>query len=87
MSFHLGQKIICIDGSPGDVKRYRHLRLVKGETYTVSAIVFQGHLIQVDEFPVPACCFWRANRFRPVRTTSIDIFKAMLVSPQVRADT
>lgn len=85
--FHVGQKVCCIDDSPGDVKRFRQYRLEKGTVYTVSAIASHkgAPLIQVAELPVPENCYWRASRFRPVRTTSIEVFTDMLVPSQVPA--
>src|SRR5580704_15796196 len=90
-NFHIGMKVVCINDKPegghGDMDG-----LTEGQIYTIRWMGENTHpecgteyCIRVEEiwrgmcpkhrmFDVP----YRADRFRPVRTTSIDVFTAML---------
>lgn len=92
--FHVGQKVVCIWKfmSPNT---YGETYPLKGHTYTVRgiepAIGVDGCALLLEEivneprlYWTPSglrfceCNFWEA-RFRPVHTTDIAIFEAMLV--------
>ena len=95
MSFHVGQKVVCIDQDnptePGP-------HAVKGCVYTISEIIWYG----ADITPFPGLCFqfyelrfeghayylagFEAEGFRPVKTTNIEIFRQMLVTPPQKVD-
>lgn len=92
MSFHIGQKVVCVyDGKRSDPDgEYPEYRGV----YTVRELVthhVDGHLmLYLQEIRNPVVRvesgLWAeqaygAKYFRPVRTTDISIFKAMLVTP------
>lgn len=84
MAFRVGQKVVCVDGSPPACGHGPGV--VKGRIYTVSAIGESSfgspNFIDVEE--VRGNCPWaqnfRASRFRPVaeRKTDISIFTTML---------
>jgi hypothetical protein len=77
MMFRVGQLVVCV--APADI-------LEKGRIYTVSAIgagyATGAAMLQTEETraygttPYP----WYADRFRPVKDTSIEIFRR-LVAP------
>ena len=85
MSFHVGQKVVCVDtespiirGHPGQLRR-----LTKGAEYTIAAMrrdpATDIPALQLDECPHDHWWF-QAKRFRPVieRKTDISIFTEML---------
>lgn len=86
-NFHLGQKVVCIDDGlwPDEPPPY----VVKGHIYTISGFeespAWPGNIfLTFEEFPfVCAAPGWTTGYlstcFRPVRTTDISIFTAMLV--------
>jgi len=81
MTFHVGQKVVCVDAS--GLKR---TSLAKGSVYTVDIVHARG--ISVAEIPQPnreRGYFFR--RFRPVteRKTDISIFTKMLTPQGVDA--
>lgn len=97
MMFHVGQKVVCVDDRPsfyGD-----SVSLQKNTIYTIAAVFTKldadgDYGVEVVE---TRDCFdglrymggsaYRASRFRPVHTTSIEIFEAMLVpTPTERVD-
>jgi hypothetical protein len=89
MSFHVGQKVVCVDTSPAwPHRRGNAAPISKGLVYTIREV---GLTNPADpaELPCVRLCevlhgndapIW-AHRFRPVRTTSIEIFQQMLVNP------
>ena len=93
-NFHVGQKVVCIDQhrpsaaaswiAQGIVPTYP----AKGCVYTIRAIVFHSYtgaaLLLLEEVVnvVPAGMLepgFDAKHFRPVKTTSIEIFERLLV--------
>ena len=65
-NFYVGQKVVCVDDSPG---RFRVVPLVRGEVYTVRSVIDNGLAIQILEraalFEHLGCGFL-AHRFRPI---------------------
>lgn len=95
MSFHVGQKVVCINdrGIENDLFERGP---TKGEVYTIRNIRTDKRgnvgfrLVEIVNQPNPRRepdetgdreAGFYARRFRPVKTTSIEIFKAMLVNP------
>lgn len=81
MTFSVGQEVVCVDDENWLNTDESGKHPVKGNVYTVAEWrTFRGTpAISLDEF---ACWhFYMARRFRPVKTTSIEIFRAMLVTP------
>lgn len=82
MAFHVNQRVVCVDATnnTGFIQ--------KGATSTVTMVGMIGDEpgISVAEAPIgiPDMLAYYASRFRPVRTTSIDTFLAMLSKPPVR---
>lgn len=86
MAFRVSQKVVCIDA------RKCRGRLVKGSIYTVSGFDLNGGidllgrhsdfgLLLSETDPCPGHSGFSPRRFRPVKTTSIELFRAMLVTP------
>lgn len=94
MTFRVGQKVVCVENQfedpyPGDIVP------VRGEVYTIRALEPgcenpSETYVLLEEIVNPPNYFvqggygelsWDAEAFRPVKTTSIAIFRAMLVSP------
>jgi hypothetical protein len=90
MTFHVGQRVVCIrtqeDPLPGWVRQPWPDDIRLGEVYTISAtrmltsevlgVQVQEHLskfahLGLEEWFDAAC-------FRPVKTTSIEVFRRML---------
>lgn len=82
MTFHVGQKVVCVEGTSG------HHVLVLGQVYTIARIGMFGRALHVDvvECSTDIRLGWRAARFRPVveRKTDISVFTAMLKPSKVR---
>ena len=78
MNFHVGQKVVCID----DRQRNLPTNCVRGVVYTISDIYVHpqwGMKVYLHEIQAPPFNQgYFADRFRPVRTTDISIFTAML---------
>lgn len=97
--FHVGQKVVCVDDTPfGPLRSYGTGLPVVGRVYTVRRVAIwanwkrtEGGLgLWLDEFVRPLASDGRehpfsARRFRPLRTTDISIFQAMLVTPPKEA--
>ncbi len=91
MSFHIGQKVFCVDDRPS-MFIGRPNKLERGRIYTISQV---GVFNKLDPQHQP-CVFlyelksnapvW-AHRFRPVheRKTSIEIFTRMLLPKKENA--
>lgn len=87
MTFHVGQKVVCVDDS-GSI-----YPVIKSQVYTISDMsqgsgldlrtkeIRYGAGVRVEEIPMHEFDWFAAERFRPVKTTSIEIFRAMLVTP------
>lgn len=93
MSFHVGQKVVCVDAAPDAGKRWvSSEQPVVGAIYTVSAAEFTSPIngrrcIGIAELSAPRSGGHRTSRFRPIveRKTDISIFTAMLKPQQVDA--
>jgi hypothetical protein len=77
MTFRVGQKVVCVDASPGE--RSGERSLTKGAVYIVTGLPHR-HGMFVCGAPTPNPFGWDFSRFRPVveRKTDISIFKKML---------
>ncbi len=89
--WHIGQKIVCI----ASLAAPYGARIEKDEVYTIRDI-FRRPQWTDDALGFAleeVLCFqredgedcWHERHFRPVRTTSIESLKELLVSPEVRA--
>ena len=85
MSFHVGQKVVCVDASVNG--RGDKPALVEGNIYTIAHIVTVNDKVGFNlieaQIPKPLRIFYpayRATRFRPVieRKTDISVFTALL---------
>lgn len=97
MTFRVGQKVVCVyaDPLPGSPSNTDMDGLTKGAVYTISEIgpvpaphrwagMASVHLVEINRGPCPLLGItigFACARFRPVKTTSIEIFRAMLVNP------
>ncbi len=88
MAFRVGQKVVCVDASPGFYAK-SPCSLREGEVYTIERIDddpahLNGAGLYVDGDRV---CQWSCKRFRPVveRKTDISIFTKMLTGKRVDA--
>lgn len=84
MTFHVGQKVVCIDDRLEDGEPPSP-NAVKGGVYTITEVLdFPGHgcALNFSElyYPGDRCWFpgFKAECFRPVKTTSIETFRQML---------
>lgn len=90
MSFHVGQKVVCVSDNvdPGEPGPY----VVKGRVYTVARVYVAWNdsiNIELQELNAPEEDGWDAGyiaaNFRPVKEINLDIFTAMLApTPKVR---
>lgn len=80
--FHVGQKVVCVDDAPRKWD-LTPSQLSKGSVYTLTSIVshhvFGVGVTLAEVIPAPPNDGWHIERFRPVVTTDISIFQAMLV--------
>lgn len=84
MSFHVGQRVVCVDDS-GYPERHSY-DPAKGQVFTIKAsLAYDGQaVVELYEVrPRPGWLpFYLARRFRPIierkRKTSIAVFKKML---------
>lgn len=90
--FHVGQKVVCINGD-FSARKLETIRLfttdlpLKGQVYTVVGVLEHDGIpaLELAEFP-PApvepigdfVFVWRMDRFRPVKETSIEVFRSLL---------
>lgn len=100
MSFHVGQRVVCVDDDFGPHSSHPKLSGVhwpqRGAVYTIRAMDFiaasygEGTVLWFHEITNPVVKFrdlppmevaFVAKFFRPVKTTSIEIFRQMLVTP------
>ena len=108
MTFHVGQKVVCVNISPRPGVRGLHpqhgdeVTPWKGHVYTVRAVfdarphgydqdalLLEEIVNPVRRYIAPAGVveveqFFLVFRFRPVRTTSIEVFTRMLVPTPAR---
>ena len=88
MSFHVGQQVVCVDDTDTAL-------VVKGCVYTVARVCGDGYSVRRKEFgpglklieasPANGMDGFCASRFRPVKQTSIEVFRQLLVNPKVDA--
>lgn len=84
MSFHAGQKVVCVDDGPCPCTG-RPVSLRKGSIYTIEC-TYMEHcagetipcVVVVEDKSWHYTKGYRAIRFGLVRTTSIEIFQRML---------
>ena len=87
MAFHVGQKVVCVDDSVGQLTRQREL--VKGSIYTVRSLPPWSNGLYLQEIVLPKADFgaWEGHeisffstRFRPIveRKTDISALTAIL---------
>jgi hypothetical protein len=88
MTFHVGQKVVCVDASLPQNPWHCQYPLVLRKIYTV-----HGHA--QTQPSRPACMavdgsgrVWECFRFRPIveRKTDISVFTAMLTDQKIGAD-
>lgn len=94
MSFHVGQKVVCVDA--GDRGSHHYMPLVKGRIYRIAAFgLHPEHPTAIAVHLVGVRRIWNnydfpfgITRFRPIvaRKTSIEIFERMLTPNKVRTD-
>jgi hypothetical protein len=92
MNFHVGQKVVCVNDKEGLQGWGWNVRPKKGSVYTVTAIGLT-HSADPEQLPCILVAelerredspLW-AHRFRPIRTTDISVFTAMLVpTPRIK---
>ena len=72
MTFHIGQRVICIEGCLG-------WNLATSGIYTITGIEYP-YVGVAEAIPGPSPCGWYATRFRPIqeRKTDISLFTKML---------
>ena len=83
MNFHVGQKVVCVDGKPSIRGSAWETLPVKGSVYTIRDIHTEFG-VRVEEIVNPVFpyikgmmeAYFNFTRFRPVRTTDISIFTA-----------
>jgi hypothetical protein len=79
MMFHVGQKVVCVDDSPGAYSGIKVLRL--NAVYTITHVFpWNGVLLAEVDPPPPPPAILRAfskDRFRPLieRKTDISVFQ------------
>lgn len=87
MSFHVGQRVVCVDDKSPAVSWSGDLSWpTEGQIYTISwagiCPRFNKQAVQLAEFPTVTDdgrnIRYQAKRFRPVKETNISIFTAML---------
>lgn len=91
MAFRAGQKVMCVFVEGANGIWYPGEEPTKGAVYTITKIYHNPSGVLVLELAeIERCpeCFesyghmgYGAWRFRPVKTTSIEIFRQMLVNP------
>ena len=94
ISFHVGQKVVCIDGQPSSELTKGGWCPRTGGIYTVRSVFAwnDARYLRLEEYRHTGSegpwgeNGWDASRFRPVakRKTSIEIFKAMLTPSKER---
>lgn len=89
MTFHVGQKVVCVDDKPRD--DWRPTFLKKGSIYTITWVYCvpagSGVLLYEVENPYPDRLGWYSDRFRPIeeRKTDITVFQKMLTPKKLEA--
>jgi hypothetical protein len=78
--FEVGQQVVCVDNKPRDWRPFGD-PLHVGGVYTVAGITLGGEGVLLHEAVAGSPTGYWANRFRPVRKTSIEVFEQMLAPP------
>lgn len=87
MTFHVGQMVVCVDDKPAAPKWGGVSFPVRGRVYTIRAVFRHtsgADGVWLEELRNPFAAKYglewgyKARRFRPVKTTSIDQFTALL---------
>ena len=91
MSFHVGQQVVCVNDKFSSDLRWRqtvHLFPVRNAIYTIREIHVEGPLTGFCFHEIVNPCTWFAaglgepafnsRNFRPVKTTSIEVFEKLL---------
>ena len=97
MNFHVGQKVVCVDGSRRPWTHEQMLMPTEGAIYTIRSIndVDDGVAVQLNEIENPECVLDKdrnwvepsfiLDRFRPLierkKQTDISVFMAILDQP------
>jgi hypothetical protein len=87
--FHVGQRVVCVDAKKRENWALRWLSApTEGEVYTISAVGYfrpgcADLHIKLEElsntgYGETVDVGYRANRFRPVKTTNIDVLLKLL---------
>jgi hypothetical protein len=83
MMFHVGQQVVCVDDKPRP--GYSDIAMpVRGLVYTIKWIGYfyvehrKTVCVELCEIIRPRPVPFIASRFRPVRTTSIEVFERLL---------
>lgn len=92
MTFHVGQKVVCVEAATGSCE-CRH-EPDKNNICTVANVYMHhmGLVLELEEFPAPKCQHfdpgWLAESFRPIveRKTDISVFTEMLTDTKVGVD-
>jgi hypothetical protein len=91
MIYHVGQKVICVRDDKGRVFPNLNV-LTRGTIYTIRGLVDNDGVL-LEEVILPNYPYdpWKKHevsfaidRFRPVKTTDISIFTAMLAPSPVK---
>lgn len=85
-NFRVGQKVVCVDSEPGEPRRNPEQWPLRGSVYTIRSFNPQSGGVRLVEIVNPAYLYkggWMElsffpRRFRPVKTTNIDVFRQML---------
>jgi hypothetical protein len=88
ISFHVGQKVVCINVDGLLVEGDPPKRLVKGRLYTIALLEVRPDGVLRLRTTEHRSNFLDASRFRPVvaRKTDISIFTNILNTQRVRTD-
>lgn len=84
MTFHVGQKVVCVDDSPNPKTDNLPPGITRGQVYTIRKIGWHRGVMGFSLVEVAPRVGWRgwlAKRFRPAveRKTDINVFKRMLI--------
>ena len=90
MGFYVGQKVVCVDDRPEPGLRWTGPRPTVGEVYTVGGQFYLNlrgrqcmHIVEIKN-AAPGNAGFLCARFRPLRTTNIDVFRKMLEPQPVK---
>ncbi len=90
MKFEIGQKVVCVnDKLTSPFRSWNEGPIFKGQIYVIrdnDVISPRGtrHCVRLEEIHRPNQDWpYRESRFEPLKKTSIEIFKRMLVSKEL----